>query len=93
MKIILILLLISSLYSCTRQDYGYLNTDRRNCKSFVRVSKRFTWSWDSITVIKSNPEIACDSAIIWLQNYRDTSYWSPLVALIQMNQCQNLGLR
>jgi hypothetical protein len=75
---LIFLCLIASLCSCEKQDYSYLNTDRTGCKTFVRLSKRFTWTWDSITTVQMGwPERCCDSAVIWNENYRDTLYWDP----------------
>ena len=77
--LIIIILVSLWLASCSRQkDYSYLNTDRTGCKTFVRLSKRFTWTWDSITTVQMGwPERACDSAVTWNENYRDTLYWDP----------------
>jgi len=41
----------------------------------VYVSKRFDINWKYLTTIKLLPETACDSAMIWNQNYRDTLIW------------------
>lgn len=76
MKIVISLLL---LCSCGKQidDYSYLNTDRRDCKSFIRVSKRFTWTWDSLTVVRAYPEEHCDSNMAILKAVHDTTSWDP----------------
>ena len=82
MKITTIILMCVIWSSCIKVDYGYLNTDRTGCKTFVRLSKRFTWNWDSLTTIQMGwPERCCDSAVIWNENYRDTLYWDPAKCL------------
>ena len=56
-KKITILLLLSFcvamfLVSCSKgDDYGYLNTDRRNCGNVSLVSKRYTVNWVYITTV------------------------------------------
>lgn len=70
--------LLFVLTGCTKQiDYSYLNTNRIGCKTFVRVSARYSINWDSLTTIKGLPERCCDSAVIWNEKYRDTLIWHP----------------
>lgn len=74
MKYILLFLILSA---CNKQqDFSYLNTDRRNCKSFARISNRFNINWKYLTTIRStNYEEACDSNIAKYQSVHDTTIW------------------
>lgn len=75
MKFLIILILLSAC--STQKDYSYLNTDRRGCKTFIHVSKRFSIKWDSLTTIKWGIEEHCDTNVVVFKKLRDTIFWDP----------------
>lgn len=79
MVLLTLVLFAFILFGCTKQqDFSYLNTDRTGCKTFIFMSTRYTWQWDSITTNTIGwPERCCDSAIIWNEKFRDTLQWDP----------------
>lgn len=77
MKIILLALIL--LYGCSKQqDFSYLNTDRRNCAKFVRVSERYSIKWVHLTTITGTLiEEACDSNVAKYRADSATTTWDP----------------
>lgn len=77
MKIILLALIL--LYGCSKQqDFSYLNTDRRNCAKFVRISERYTIDWKWLTTIRAPfSEEACDSNVAKYRADSATTTWDP----------------